>query len=140
MTNKLDRRMTGSHYSEALNYAITMPDGTQLYPGGETFRQDHWNWRWSQQKVEWGIANDFLLFSKKKDKWAIYFKQYLNVDNNNKPIERSIPYQNLILEDSMSSARGTKEVMDIFNSKNLIIQNLLHSSNILFEWFQSPIQ
>jgi len=117
VTNKLDRRMTGSHYSEALNYSITTPDGTQLYPGGETYRQEHWNWRWSQQKVEWGIANDFLLFSKNKGKWSIYFKQYLNVDNNNNPIERRIPYQNLILEDSMSSARGTKEVMDIFNSK-----------------------
>lgn len=138
--------MTGSHYSEALNYAITMPDGTQLYPGGETFRQDHWNWRWSQQKVEWGIANDFLLFSKKKDKWAIYFKQYLNVDNNNKPIERSIPYQNLILEDSMSSARGTKEVMDIFNSKKFdypkplalikyIIRMVSKPNSIIFDAF-----
>ena len=146
VTNKLDRRMTGSHYSEALNYAITMPDGTQLYPGGETFRQDHWNWRWSQQKVEWGIANDFLLFSKKKDKWAIYFKQYLNVDNNNKPIERSIPYQNLILEDSMSSARGTKEVMDIFNSKKFdypkplalikyIIRMVSKPNSIIFDAF-----
>lgn len=146
VTNKLDRRMTGSHYSEALNYAITMPDGTQIYPGGETFRQDHWNWRWSQQKVEWGIANDFLLFSKKKDKWAIYFKQYLNVDNNNKPIERSIPYQNLILEDSMSSARGTKEVMDIFNSKKFdypkplalikyIIRMVSKPNSIIFDAF-----
>ena len=146
VTNKLDRRMTGNHYSEALNYAITMPDGTQLYPGGETFRQDHWNWRWSQQKVEWGIANDFLLFSKKKDKWAIYFKQYLNVDNNNNPIERSIPYQNLILEDSMSSARGTKEVMDIFNSKKFdypkplalikyIIRMVSKPNSIIFDAF-----
>lgn len=117
VTNKLDRRMTGSHYSEALNYPINMPDGTVLYPGGKDHRQEHWNWRWSQQKVQWGIENDFLLFSKPKGNWAVYFKQYLKVDNNNKPIERSIPYQNLILEDSMSSARGTKEVMDIFNSK-----------------------
>ena len=146
VTNKLDRRMTGNHYSEALNYAITMPDGTQIYPGGETFRQDHWNWRWSQQKVEWGKANDFLLFSKKKDKWAIYFKQYLNVDNNNNPIERSIPYQNLILEDSMSSARGTKEVMDIFNSKKFdypkplalikyIIRMVSKPNSIIFDAF-----
>lgn len=34
--NKLDRRMTGTHYSEALNYAIKLPDGTNLFPGSTT--------------------------------------------------------------------------------------------------------
>ena len=32
--NKLDRRMTGNHYSEALNYPIEAPDGSMVYPGG----------------------------------------------------------------------------------------------------------
>ncbi len=117
VTNKLDRRMTGSHYSDALNYPIEMPDGTMLYPGCSTEKQEHWNWRWSKQKVEWGIANDFILFNQKNGKWAIYFKQYLKVDNNDTPIERALPYQNLILEDAMNAARGTKEVMDIFSEK-----------------------
>ena len=115
--NKLDRRMTGSHYSEALNYPIETPDGTMLYPGCTTEKQEHWNWRWSKQKVEWGIDNDFILFNQKNGKWAIYFKQYLKVDNNDIPIERALPYQNLILEDSMNAARGTREVMDIFSEK-----------------------
>lgn len=53
--NKLDRRMTGNHYSEALNYQIEMPDGTLLYPGSSTEKQEHWNWRWSSSKVKWGI-------------------------------------------------------------------------------------
>lgn len=117
VTNKLDRRMTGSHYSEALNYAIEMPDGTKLYPGCSIEKQEHWNWRWSKQKVDWGIANDFILFNQKKGKWSIYFKQYLKVDNNDTPIERALPYQNLILEDAMNAARGTREVMDIFSEK-----------------------
>lgn len=117
ITNKLDRRMTGSHYSEALNYPIEMPDGTYLYPGGETYQQPFWNWRWSQTKVKWGKENGFLVFFKKNGKWVIYFKQYLKVDNNNLPIERSHPYQNLILEEAISSARGTKEVMDLFSEK-----------------------
>ena len=117
ITNKLDRRMTGSHYSEALNYPIEMPDGTMLYPGCSTEKQEHWNWRWSKQKVEWGIANDFILFNERNGQWAIYFKQYLKVDNNDVPIERALPYQNLILEDAMNAARGTKEVMDIFSEK-----------------------
>lgn len=117
ITNKLDRRMTGSHYSEALNYPIEMPDGSYLYPGGETYHQPFWNWRWSQSKVKWGQENGFLLYSKKNGRWVIYFKQYLKVDNNNLPIERSHPYQNLILEEAISSARGTKEVMDLFSEK-----------------------
>lgn len=39
--NKLDRRMTGSHYSEALNYSIRMPDGSLLYPGNSNIKQEH---------------------------------------------------------------------------------------------------
>ena len=39
--NKLDRRMTGSHYSEALNYSIRMPDGSLLYPGNSDIKQEH---------------------------------------------------------------------------------------------------
>lgn len=117
VTNKLDRRMAGGHYSEALNYPIETPDGTMLYPGCSTEKQEHWNWRWSKQKVEWGITNDFILFNQKNGKWAIYFKQYLKVDNNDAPIERALPYQNLILEEAMNAARGTREVMDIFSEK-----------------------
>ena len=117
LPNKLDRRMTGSHYSEALNYPIQTPDGTMLYPGCSTEKQEHWNWRWSKQKVEWGISNGFILFNQKNGKWAIYFKQYLNVDNNDVRIERALPYQNLVLEDAMNAARVTREVMDIFSEK-----------------------
>lgn len=117
--NKLDRRMTGSHYSEALNYPITAPDGALVYPGGTTEpTNDNWNWRWGKTKVEWGIENGFIVFKKSKSKWAIYFKQYLNVDNNNNPIQRQLPYQNLIKdEDGINSARGTKEIMDMFKAK-----------------------
>ena len=94
-----------------------MPDGSLLYPGCTNKKQEHWNWRWSKAKVEWGIANDFIIFNQKNGDWAIYFKQYLNVDNNDDVIERALPYQNLILEDSINAARGTREVMDIFSEK-----------------------
>ena len=115
--NKLDRRMTGSHYSDALNYAITLANGEKIYPGGKPYKQDHWNWRWSEQKLQWGLQNDFIEIKEGSNGTAIYFKQYLYVDNNNVLIERSLPYLNLILEDGISSARGTKDVMDIFNKK-----------------------
>ena len=116
--NKLDRRMTGSHYSDALNYPITLPNGDSLFPGGNDFKQKHWNWRWSKAKVEWGIENGFIVFKNGNNGWAIYFKQYLFVNNNDEPIERSLPYQNLIKDvDGMNSARGTQEVMELFNRK-----------------------
>ena len=94
--NKLDRRMTGQHYSEALNYQIEMPDGEVLYPGSSKEKQENWNWRWSETKLKWGIKNGFIVFKKSKDSWAVYFKQYFLVDNNDCLIQRSLPFQNLI--------------------------------------------
>ena len=115
--NKLDRRMTGQHYSEALNYQIEMPDGTLLYPGNSTEKQEHWNWRWSSTKVKWGVENGFICFKKSSDIWSVYFKQYEKVDNEDKAIERTLPYQNFLSIDGANSARGTREVMDLFDGK-----------------------
>ncbi len=115
--NKLDRRMTGIHYSDALNYGIEMPDGTLLYPGNSTEKQEHWNWRWSSSKVKWGIENDFIVIKQIKNNWSVYFKQYEKVDNEDKPIKRTLSYQNLLSIESANSARGTREVMELFNGK-----------------------
>ena len=119
LLNKLDRRMTGQHYSESLNYAIRTPDGRLVFPGGEEEKQKHWNWRWSESKVAWGIKNNFIEFKQSKNgKWAIYFKQYFKVNNNDELIERSLPYQNLIKDlNGANSARGTQEIMSIFDKK-----------------------
>ena len=43
--DKMDRRRVGSHYSDALNYPITMPDGSTRYPGGySTKSAEGWNY------------------------------------------------------------------------------------------------
>ena len=115
--NKLDRRMTGSHYSEALNYSIKTPDGTSVYPGSSCTKQPHWNWRWSAAKVKWGIENGFIVMKQNGDSWSVYFKQYEKVDNEDNPIRRTVPYQNLLNVDGANSARGTAELMDIFDGK-----------------------
>lgn len=115
--NKLDRRMTGTHYSEALNYPIEMPDGTMLYPGNSPIKQEHWNWRWSSSKVKWGINNGFIHIKKVNNTWSVYFKQYEKVDNEDNQITRTLSYQNLLTLDGANSARGTREVMDILNGK-----------------------
>lgn len=151
--NKLDRRMTGNHYSEALNYPITMPDGSQLWPGNSTSRQEHWNWRWSREKVSWGFENDFLICKKQENGWSVYFKQYLLVDNTDTPIERSVPPQNLIEIDGLtiqrwdgvSSARGNADAMSIMGDKffdypkpvNLIrhLVSLVQSDALFLDFF-----
>lgn len=144
--NKLDRRMTGNHYSEALNYSIEMPDGSVLYPGNSETKQEHWNWRWSSTKVKWGIDNGFVIMKKGKNGWSLYFKQYEKVDNEDKLIKRTLSYQNLLNIDGANSARGTREVMDLFNGKffdypkplNLIkhIQSMILSNNdIVMDFF-----
>lgn len=117
--NKLDRRMTGQHYSEALNYPIRMPDGSSIYAGSHNEHQPNWNWRWSKDKVKWGIENGFIVMKKGTNgKWVIYFKQYQYVNNNDEIIERVLPYQNLIKDlDGANSARGTQEVMTLFDKK-----------------------
>ena len=144
--NKLDRRMTGQHYSEALNYSIEMPDGTAIYPGGAIERQEHWNWRWSKSKVEWGLKNGFIVMNKTNNGWAVYFKQYEKVNNDDQPIIRTLSYQNLINIDGANSASGTREVMNLFEGKffdypkplNLImyIENmLLKSGDTILDFF-----
>ena len=116
--NKLDRRMTGTHYSEALNYAIKMPDGEILYPGSTLEKNnENWNWRWSKSKVEWGILNGFIVFKKVDGKWNVYFKQYLKVDNNDNPIDRSLPYQNIIKLEQANNTQGTREIMTLLGNK-----------------------
>ncbi|MCI5620709.1 MAG: site-specific DNA-methyltransferase [Lachnospiraceae bacterium] len=116
--NKLDRRMTGSHYSEALNYPIEAPDGTMVYPGGTLqSNNENWNYRWSEEKVKWGLKNGYIVFKKFNDKWNVYFKQYLNVDNNDELIDRSIPYQNVIKLEQFGTTQGTKEIMDLLGNK-----------------------
>lgn len=115
---KLDFRMTSLHYTESLNYPVTDPDGNELWPGGESYRQDGgWNWRWSKQKVEWGLKNDFLEFKKNRGKWTLNSKQYQNVDNNNKPIDRRIAYKNFILSSEFNTTQGSRMVVDFFGSK-----------------------
>ncbi len=117
--NKLDRRMTGQHYSEALNYPIRMPDGSSIYAGSCNELQPNWNWRWSKDKVKWGIENGFIVMKKGTNgRWVVYFKQYQYVNNNDEIIERVLPYQNLIKDlDGANSARGTQEVMTLFDKK-----------------------
>lgn len=113
--DKLDRRRVGNHYSEALNYAITMPDGSIRYPGGKNIKSaEGWNYLWSETKVAWGIKQGFIVFKKVGNEWQVYNKRYAKIDNEGKPIERTIPFRNLLTSDQCNTAQGTAEVRSLF--------------------------
>lgn len=113
--DKLDRRRVAGHYSEALNYGITMPDGTVRYPGGGTEKSSEgWNYLWSKTKVEWGIAQGFIEFKQTNGVWNVYNKRYAKIDNEGNPVERTIPFRNLITSDQCNTAQGTAELRSLF--------------------------
>nr|WP_231391088.1 site-specific DNA-methyltransferase [Neisseria meningitidis] len=115
--DNLDRG--GLQYSDSLNFAIQCPDGTFTYPNGRTeFVNDGWIWKWSKNKIDWAITNGFLEFRKSKSKksgWSVCYKNYMLVDNENKPIERSAPYKNLIQD--ILNTHATDELKKLFGSK-----------------------
>ena len=106
-------------YSDGLNYGIEAPDGSMIFPNGRlSFVNDGWTWKWSKEKVEWGIKNKFIEIvptNKKKNGWAVKYKIYLNVDNEGNAIEKSVPYKNLI--SGILNAGAANDIKTIFNSK-----------------------
>ena len=67
-------------YSDSLNYSIIAPDESEIYPNGRTtFLNDGWTWKWSKEKVEWGIKNGYIDISKslKKDNGGLYDTRYI---------------------------------------------------------------
>ena len=113
-SDNLDRG--GLRYSDSLNFPILCPDGQTTYPNGRNeFKNDGWTWKWSKKKVEWGIHNDFISFqksSKKQSGWAVYYKNYLFVDNEDNRIERSLPFKNIISD--IKTGDGAKKIKEIF--------------------------
>lgn len=115
--DKLDSKRVGVHYSEALNYPLTMPDGKVRWPGGGENRAGGWNYLWSKTKVEWGIAKGFIVFKQTGGKWNVYNKRYSKVDSSERPVERTIPFRNLILSNQFNTAQGTAEITEIFGKR-----------------------
>lgn len=112
----------GLQYSDSLNYGITAPDGGIIFPNGrDTFVNDGWIWKWSKEKVDWGIENGFLEFVKSKksagSKYTIKYKVYENVDNEgNIKVKVGRAFSNLILEPI--NQQGNAEMTSIFEGKS----------------------
>ena len=144
-TDNLDRG--GLQYSDSMNYGIEAPDGTTLFPNGRTeFVNDGWTWKWSKQKVEWGIKNGFIVIEPSKRKnsgWAVKYKNYLNVDNEGEFYDRSAAYKNVILD--IINSEGTNEIKDILGGNyfsnpkpSKLIYTLMkyvHDADIILDFF-----
>ena len=109
----------GLQYSDSMNFGIQMPDGKMLFPNGRSeFSNDGWIWKWSTDKVKWGLENKFLEIVKSNKnlhtKYTIKYKVYENVDNEGKPREtRGRAYMNLITEPI--NQQGNTEMTAIFD-------------------------
>lgn len=116
--DNLDRG--GLTYSDSMNFGVEAPDGTIVFPNGrQSFENDGWIWKWSKSKIQWGFENGFLEFQKSSNKqggWALKYKNYLNVDNEGNPIDRSAPFKNLI--QFVINQAGTNELKYMFNNKS----------------------
>ena len=95
-------------YSPSLDYPLAMPDGSEIYSGGKKGRPN--TWRWSKEKVAWGIENDFIVFKQSAGKQKAYIKQYQFADNENNRRERKLPHRAII---QYLNAEGSKELNDI---------------------------
>ncbi|KJJ83339.1 type III restriction-modification system methyltransferase [Candidatus Omnitrophus magneticus] len=100
-------------YSKSLDYAIISPDSKELWPAQGEKRAC---WRWSKEKVAWGVTNGFIEFKKDREGvWQVYSKQYLNVDNEDQPIERK--NRPLAVIDRFSSTQGSKQMESLIGPK-----------------------
>ncbi|WP_416825193.1 site-specific DNA-methyltransferase [Ectobacillus polymachus] len=100
--------MGSIQYSKSLDYEIEAPDGTTIMPADNN-KGKKACWRWSKEKFEWGLQNDFIVIKKdSSDIWTVYTKQYLKVDNNGNYIDRTQRPMGII--DAFSSTQGSKEL------------------------------
>lgn len=108
-------------YSKSLDYIITAPDGEEIVAGGNpelrknrlngNFKSKDWCFRWSKEKFEWGLKNDFIVFKKINNKWRVYFKIYQNVDNK---LNKTKKYDNFLsVIENCYNNKGTTEVKRI---------------------------
>ena len=120
-------------YSRSLDYPIEI-EGEVFYPGqdkvawekrmaGDHKRAD-WEWRWSKELFEFGLANGFIVVKRKKDGTArIYTKTYLNASIQQKGngdyeivyLERVKPLSTLdFLGKEFSNDKAKKDLKDVF--------------------------
>lgn len=109
----------GLQYSDSMNFGIDTPDGGVIFPNGRSeFKNDGWIWKWSKEKVKWGLKMKFLEFVKSEksinSKYTIKYKVYKNVDNEGQVREKSgRVFSNLITEPI--NQQGNEDFSNLFD-------------------------
>ena len=120
-------------YSPSLDYPLVIEDET-FYPGGSIekynerksgkYSRADWAWRWSQDLVDFGYKNGFIVIKKYDNYSRIYTKTYQNVtiEKTNqgfeiKQIERTKPLSSLEFTDNLfSNDNAKKQLSTLFES------------------------
>lgn len=120
-------------YSPSLDYPLVL-EGETFYPGGSIekynerksgkYSRADWAWRWSQDLVNFGYKNGFIVIKKYDNYSRIYTKTYQNVsiEKTNqgfeiKQIERTKPLSSLEFTDnSFSNDNAKKQLSTLFES------------------------
>lgn len=115
--NKLDRGTLG--YIESLDFEIKDKNGNSTFPNNRDHQEnDGWRWRWSKDKVEWGLENGFIVFKETNNGLNVYYKIYEKVDNDDNLYDRQNiqPFGNIIPEEIGGTTTGTNEIKKIFGT------------------------
>lgn len=141
----------GLQYSDSMNFGIQAPDGGIIYPNGrDSFVNDGWIWKWSKEKVNWGIENKFLEFVKsnksKGSAYTIKYKVYQYVDNEGNVREKAgRAFMNLITDPI--NQIGNSEIKVLFDNKapfsnpkpvgliRYLFKTLKHKEAIVLDFF-----
>jgi adenine-specific DNA-methyltransferase len=149
---KLDSGSLG--WVKSLDYPIEY-DGQTIYAGGDKEKWEErqagkggsrdWGWRWSKDKLDWGIKNDFIVFKKNKDGvYQVYTKQYLNCDKDgNITARQNQPVSYLEVSSTTQANRMIKEIFEkvpfTYTKPTALIQHLLkiasQKNSIILDFF-----
>ncbi len=120
-------------YSQSLDYNVFAPDGTEIYPRDNTDKNKA-IWRWSKQKLDWGVKNGFIEWKKDKNGiWQIYTKQYTNCDKDGNLLERTKKPLGFI--NRFSSTQGSNELFNLFKIKTFSYPKPIELIKYLVERF-----
>ena len=101
-------------YVESLDFPIIAPDGTLVYPNKDDKKVNRW--RWGYNKVQWGLENGYIEFTKDKNgSWMVSTKQYLKADNEGNIINRT--NRPFALIDKYSSTLASKKLQELLGGR-----------------------
>lgn len=136
---KLDSGSLG--WVKSLDYPIEL-EGKTFYAGGDydqwldrqngKARIKDWGWRWSKEKLEWGLKNDFIEIKENSNgEWNIYTKQYLNCDNDGNIKPRTL--QPMALIEKHSNTQSNRHIKEMqlnftYSKPEALIMDILNFS------------